>query len=597
MRTTTDVPVPPSREDPVVAAASSLVGGPPGAHAKLPEMRTWWTPLRVLLLLTVFSCLLGYAQKLPCRDTRNWSHEYQYTRLCYSDVVALYGQEGLAAGKRPYLDSPVEYPVLIGAAMQLASSLATHASPPRPVYQKDAQGRLVRDREGRPVVERYTMDSRAARFFDVTAIVFLVAACVTVVCTALTAGARRPWDAALVALAPGLVLHLLTNWDILAVAFAAGAMLAWARRAPWLAGFLLGLGALTKAYPLLLLLPLGLLCWRAGRLWAFRRAVLAALGAVVAVLVPVWVLAGSFAGDERVGAGAWNTLLRGGDVIGALAPHHSGGTNALLRFVDLNEQRPADWDSVAFGVQWLAGAHSPDAFAPVHLVALLGSVVLLAAATVRFLRRWPPVPVPVVLLVDTVVLAGVAVGLPPALRAFRDGLPVGRLNTVSLVAFLVLVAGIVALAVTAPQRPRLPQLAFLTVAAFLLTNKVFSPQYVLWLLPLAALARPRWRAFLVWQATEALVLLTRFLHFVHNDTDGGKGIDRGWFVGAVTLRDVALVVLAGLVVREVLRPELDVVRAAGLDDPAGGVLDGVPDARGPYRVSRDRLPAAPGQPA
>jgi hypothetical protein len=56
----------------------------------------------------------------------------------------------------------------------------------------------------------------------------------------------------------------------------------------------------------------------------------------------------------------------------------------------------------------------------------------------------------------------------------------------------------------APRRPRLPQLALLVVAAFLLTNKVYSPQYVLWLIPLAALARPRWRDLLIWQAGEAI---------------------------------------------------------------------------------------------
>ena len=41
--------------------------------------------------------------------------------------------------------------------------------------------------------------------------------------------------------------------------------------------------------------------------------------------------------------------------------------------------------------------------------------------------------------------------------------------------------------------------------AFLLTTKVWSPQYSLWLVPLLALARPRWRLALVWQFVEIAV--------------------------------------------------------------------------------------------
>jgi uncharacterized membrane protein len=131
---------------------------------------------------------------------------------------------------------------------------------------------------------------------------------------------------------------------------------------------------------------------------------------------------------------------------------------------------------------------------------------------------------------------------------------------------------IAVLAFRAPRLPRLPQLLFLTMVAFLLTNKVFSPQYSLWLLPLAALARPRWRPFVAWQAAEALVLFTRFYFFIGNDK-AGQGIGVWWFLTAVLIRDALLVLYAGLVVRDILRPELDVVRAAGDEDPAGGVLD------------------------
>ncbi|QVQ50518.1 DUF2029 domain-containing protein [Spiractinospora alimapuensis] len=65
------------------------------------------------------------------------------------------------------------------------------------------------------------------------------------------------------------------------------------------------------------------------------------------------------------------------------------------------------------------------------------------------------------------------------------------LNTVGTLGFLVGCVAVGALALFARNRPPLAALVFLTVAAFILTNKVWSPQFVLWLLPLAALAWPR----------------------------------------------------------------------------------------------------------
>ena len=131
------------------------------------------------------------------------------------------------------------------------------------------------------------------------------------------------------------------------------------------------------------------------------------------------------------------------------------------------------------------------------------------------------------------------------------------------------------------------QLLFLTVLAFLLTNKVWSPQFSLWLVPLALLARPRWGPFLAWQAAEGVLLLTRYYFFISGSAPG-KGIGVEWFLTAVVVRDVLLLGFAALVVRDVLRPELDVVRRDGVDDPAGGVLDGAPDRR------REREPVGAG---
>jgi uncharacterized membrane protein len=146
------------------------------------------------------------------------------------------------------------------------------------------------------------------------------------------------------------------------------------------------------------------------------------------------------------------------------------------------------------------------------------------------------------------------------------------LNAAVAVLVLLAAGGVGWLALAAPLRPRVPQLAFLLVAAFLLVNKVYSPQYALWLLPLAVLARPRWRSLLLWQATEALVWTMTMLYYLGTDN---RGVDVEWFYLAVGLRDVALVLLMGLVVREVWDPDADIVRRSwpGTDDPAGGVLD------------------------
>ena len=170
-----------------------------------------------------------------------------------------------------------------------------------------------------------------------------------------------------------------------------------------------------------------------------------------------------------------------------------------------------------------------------------------------------------------------------------EGQVPGVLNAVVAVCLVLLVAGLAGLTLAAPVRPRFAQLAFLLVAGFLLVNKVWSPQYSLWLLALAVLARPRWRSLLLWQAAEALLWVPRMLWYLGADN---RGVEIEWFFLAVGLRDVAVVVLMGLVVRDVLRPDGDVVRTTwpGVDDPAGGRLDHAPDVRRWRRSAAERTP-------
>jgi uncharacterized membrane protein len=171
----------------------------------------------------------------------------------------------------------------------------------------------------------------------------------------------------------------------------------------------------------------------------------------------------------------------------------------------------------------------------------------------------------------------------------------GLLNLIGTGTFLVLAAGIAVLALAAPRRPRLPQLMFLVLVAFMLPNKVWSPQYVLWLLPLAVMARPKVPAFVAWQLGEIAYFfgIWWFLLSVSGQTRGQDlsgtvsavlsldapegGITQDVYSLALLARFVTVLMLAALVVWEILRPAGDIVRSDGEDDPAGGVLDGAPD--------------------
>ena len=83
--------------------------------------------------------------------------------------------------------------------------------------------------------------------------------------------------------------------------------------------------------------------------------------------------------------------------------------------------------------------------------------------------------------------------------------------------------------------PRLAQLGFLIVAGFLLVNKVYSPQYVLWLLPLAVLARPRWRDQIIWQAGEMFYFAACGGTSAATSTPAGGG-DAGFYWLAIVVR-------------------------------------------------------------
>ncbi len=506
----------PSRTDVLGAALSGVVGGPVGRHAMIGRA-PFLTPFRVMLLIALVFLGLGYTTKAPCLVTTgsgtadqrvaNWQNQRAYYEFCYSDTVPLYTAELLNLGKFPYKSSWIEtdsahkpriqydgtrairymeYPVLTGMYQYASMSVAKTYT---------ALSKLVRI----PVVAEVIM------FFNISAFGLALAWMATVWATMRMSG-RRVWDAAIVAGSPILIFQAFTNFDALATGCAAGAMLAWSRRKPVVAGVLIGIGVALKLYPLLLLIPLAMLAVRTGKWRPVVKTAIAALVTWIAVNLPIMLM------YPR----GWSEFFR------------------------LNTRRGDDMDSLYNVVKSFTGWSGFD----------------------TNLGFWEPPTV---------------------------------LNTVTAVLFVLCCAAIAYVAWTAPQRPRLAQLAFLVVAAFLLTNKVWSPQYSLWLVPLAALALPHRRILLAWMTIDALIWIPRMLYLYD---DPKLGLPEQFFTTTVLLRDIAVIGLCALVIRAIYRPEVDLVRWGGrVDDPSGGVFDEADDNPPRWLPARLRpRPAAVAEP-
>lgn len=455
----------PSRNDPFLRSIVGGIGGPLGRRTEPGVVSPgFWRVERVLLVIVFIFGMLAVLSKATCR-TNGWGVPHVYTGLCYSDWSSLYGARGFntdpwapftgGSGTGGGGDAPFEYPVLMSVVASLTSLLV-----PRSMAAGD----------------------QTLAYFDINAFFAVLLWAVVVIAVAKSSG-RRVWDAAIVAASPAMMLAATVNWDLWAVAFLALGLLALGREHPWAAGILIGLGAATKLYPVLVLGPLLVLAIRTGRWKGFFKVTGGAAGAWVIANLPFAVLA-----YDR-----WITFY-------TFSADRGAGNSSLWQA----------WD-FSFGV-W-----NPS------------------------LRTTPEV------------ISVVGTGL-----------------------FLLCCLGILALALLAPEPPRVASLVFLVVAAFVLFGKVYSPQFILWLIPLAALAYPRWRALLSWQVVEVahFVAIWLFL-FEHSGDESAKGrFPDGLFVLAVVAHMVGLVWICVLVIRTCLHPDRDPVRRVGMKDPLGGLFVG-----------------------
>ena len=447
----------PSRSDVLLRNFTELIGGPMGSRSSpgiiAPGL---FTVERVLILFTVLAALAGVLVKSYCR-ANGWESPTQFYATCYSDFPELFRSRGLADGAIPVLGNQFEYPVLVALIAGVTAWLIPG--------------------EG-------ATEGRVLAYFDVNAALLAAVAMMAVLATARMAG-RRPWDAAMVALAPGIILAGTINWDLWAAALLAVGMWLFARRRLASAGVMIGLATAAGPYALLVLGAMFLLAVRTGRFRPLLRTAGAAGITWLAINLP-------FAAANPAG---WSYFFR------------------------FNAERDAGYGSPWFAYNLVAGR-----------------------------LRWAELS-------------------PAAVDLLAPGL------------FALACAGIAVVALTAPRRPRLAQLAFLIVAALILTNKVYSPQYVVWLIPLLALARPRWRDFLVWQGIEGLhwAAVWMYLGQVTSAGSSQHNLDMPYYVLAVAAHMFAVAYLMARITWDIFDPEYDPVRRHHVDDPQGGPFDGAPD--------------------
>lgn len=397
----------------------------------------------------VLACLgltlgVGLAIKAPCASG-DWADGRQYRRLCYTDIVPLLGTEQLTGDRLPYLDACApseancdEYPVLSMYAMRLAAWVS----------------------EG------------VAGFFAANVLLLTVAAFVTALCLYLLVGPRALY----VALAPTLAIYAFMNWDLIAVALATAATLAFAGRRNVAAGVLLGLGAAAKAYPALLVVP-----FVAERLR-----------------------------ERDPNGGIHLAWAAGGTWLAVNLPFALAAPASWWEFFRFNAERPADWDSL-----WFIACHRITgelSCSPTRLINAASLLIFLGSAgLVWWLKR----------------------RREPDFSRLTLGLPI--------------------------------------LILFLLSNKVYSPQYGLWLLPWFALALPSPAAFVTFSLADAAVFVTRFSWF--GRLSGLGGLPIGAFELAVVLRTV---VLLACVVAWMRRPQPGLTAVPSADPTPGAPAEPAP---------------------
>ena len=135
------------------------------------------------------------------------------------------------------------------------------------------------------------------------------------------------------------------------------------------------------------------------------------------------------------------------------------------------------------------------------------------------------------------------------------GINFTNLNYLSILLLLIALTSIAILLFELKYTPTLASVAFLVLASVMVASKVYSPQYVLWLTPLAAIAltnKKDLHAFWIWQAVETIYHLAIWQH-IALVTDAHFGLASTPFAILTLLRIAGTIYLMAVLARRALQ--------------------------------------------
>jgi hypothetical protein len=170
------------------------------------------------------------------------------------------------------------------------------------------------------------------------------------------------------------------------------------------------------------------------------------------------------------------------------------------------------------------------------------------------------------------------------------GVGLGDARWWSRLAMVVAYLALALLIFFAKRRPHPLQIAYLAVAIMLVGNLVYSPQYVLWALPLLVLVRPKALDLGVFCVTETIYFAVIWLYLRSNDLTLGLGSTPWVYVGAIFLRVAGSLFLMSRVAADMARGRIEPFSQPNQTSPAISIAMAPAEGQ-PANSDRSALPA------